>query len=57
MKIRYYIDSETDLPHIYKHAVTESEAEDVLRKPGEERIGKDGSKIAIGKQEQDDTYE
>ncbi len=48
MKIRYYTDSETGLPHIYKHSITESETEDILRKPGEERIGKEGSRIAIG---------
>lgn len=48
MKIRFYIDPETHLPHIYNHEVREDEVEDVLRKPGEERPGKENSRIAIG---------
>jgi hypothetical protein len=48
MKIRFYIDPETRLPHIYNHDVRENEAEDVLRKPGEDRPGKENSRIAIG---------
>ena len=34
MKIRFYIDPGTDLPHIYNHDVRENEVEDVLQKPG-----------------------
>jgi hypothetical protein len=49
MKIRFYIDPETRLPHIYNHNVEEEEVEDVLRKPGEDRPGKENSRIAIGK--------
>jgi len=30
MKIRFYIDPETGLPHIYNHKVREDEVEDVL---------------------------
>ncbi len=37
MKVRYYIDPETEQPHIYNHGVSEDEIEDVLRKPGEDR--------------------
>ena len=48
MKIRFYIDPGTDLPHIYNHDVRESEVEDVLQKPGEDRSGKENSRIAIG---------
>ena len=48
MNIHYYIDSETDLPHIYKHNVNENEIEDVLRMPGEDRPGREGSRVAIG---------
>ena len=48
VKIRFYIDPETDLPHIYKHDVFEDEVEDVLFHPGEDRSGKEGSRIAIG---------
>ena len=48
MKIRFYIDPETGSPHIYKHDVKENEVEDVLEKPGEDRPGKENSRIAIG---------
>ncbi len=48
MKIRLYIDPETRLPHIYNHNVKEEEVEDVLRKTGEDRPGKENSRIAIG---------
>jgi len=36
------------LPHIYKHNVSEVEVEDVLSRPGEDRPGKEGSRIAMG---------
>ena len=48
MKIRFYVDPETDLPHLYKHDVSEDEVEDVLLHAGEDRPGKEGSRIAIG---------
>jgi hypothetical protein len=48
MNIRYYIDPETGLPHIYKHNVSENEVEDVLLKPGEDRLGREGSRIVLG---------
>ena len=48
MKIRFYIENETGLPHIYKHNVTEGEVKDVLQKPGEDRPGKENSRVAIG---------
>jgi hypothetical protein len=48
MKIRFYIDQETGEPHIYKHGITENEVEEVLAKPGEDRRGREGSRVAIG---------
>ena len=48
MKLRFYIDPETGDPHIYGHAVSEREVEDVLSNPGEDRPGRDGARIAIG---------
>lgn len=48
MRIRFYIDPETGMPHIHRHGVREDEAEDVLSNPGEDRPGKEGSRIAIG---------
>ena len=49
MNIRYYIDPETELPHIYTHDVEETEVEDVLSNPGEDRLGREGSRVAIGR--------
>jgi hypothetical protein len=51
MKIRFYIDTETRLPHIYNHDVVEDEVEAVLHKPREDRPGKENSRIAIGQTE------
>ena len=48
MNIRFYIDKETGLPHIYNHEVDEVEVEEVLQNPGEDRAGRDDSRIAIG---------
>ena len=47
--MRYYIDPETQLPHIFGHGVKELEVEQVLVNPGEDRPGRDGSRVAIGK--------
>ena len=49
MKIRYYEDPETGAPHIYNHRVTEKEVEDVLGFPGEDRPGREGSRVALGR--------
>ena len=49
MKVRYYIDPETDQPHIDKHDVAESEVEEVLPHPGEDRAGTGGSRVATGR--------
>ncbi len=48
MNIRYYIDSETGQPHIYNHHVSQDEVKDVLLKPGEDRSGREGSRVVIG---------
>lgn len=48
MNIRYYIDPIGGLPHIHNHGVDEDEVEDVLRKPGEDRPGREGSRVALG---------
>jgi len=47
--VRYYIDPETEQPHIYPHDVVEQEVEDVLRRPIEDRPGRDGSRVALGR--------
>jgi hypothetical protein len=48
MKVRFNLDAETGQPHIYKHGVRENEVEEVLRRTGEDRPGKEGSRVAIG---------
>lgn len=48
MKVRFYIDPETNLPHIYNHNVIENEVESILSRPGEDRPGREGSRVAIG---------
>ena len=48
MKIRFYIDPETKQPHIYNHGVSEGEVESVLKHPGEDRPGREGSRVVIG---------
>jgi hypothetical protein len=48
MAIRYHIDPDTGQPHIYGRGVTEAEVEYVLRHPGEDRPGGDGSRHALG---------
>jgi hypothetical protein len=32
VEIRYYIDPETELPHIHRHGIEETDVEDVLRR-------------------------
>lgn len=36
------------MPHVYGHEVTQAEIEQVLKAPGEDRPGAEGSRIAIG---------
>ena len=48
MNVRYHIDPDTGLPHIYGHGVTEAEVESVMRHAGEDRSGRDGSRHALG---------
>lgn len=51
MKLRFYIDDETGLPHIHRHGVREDEAAQVLEHPGEDRPGKEGARVALGRTE------
>jgi hypothetical protein len=52
VNVRYHIDADSGLPHIYRHNVTESEVEDVLRGPLENRPGEGGSRVLIGRSRQ-----
>jgi hypothetical protein len=49
MNVRFYDDPETGEPHLRRHGVREEEAEDVLRRPLEDRPGHDGARVALGR--------
>jgi hypothetical protein len=49
MNVRFYDDPETEAPHIYKHGIDEEEIIDVLSSPGEDRPGREGSRVVIGR--------
>jgi hypothetical protein len=49
VKIRFYIRADTDEPHIYDHQVTEEEVEQVLARPLEERPGREGALLCLGR--------
>ncbi len=48
MKLRFYIDLWTNHPHIYKHEVTSHYLCTILAHPSEDRLGHEGSRVAIG---------
>jgi hypothetical protein len=48
MRARFYTDPATELPHIHNHKIDEREVREVLESPGEDRLGSEGSRIAIG---------
>jgi hypothetical protein len=49
VKIRFYLDPATGLPHIYNHDVVEAEVEQVLANSDEDRPGTRKSRVAIGR--------
>ncbi len=48
MKLRFYCDQPSGQPHIYRHEVTETEVEEVMASPGEDRKGTGGARVAVG---------
>ena len=49
MRVRFYIDPATGHPDVHNHGVEEEEVEEVLKSPGEDRPGRENSRVAIGK--------
>lgn len=49
METRFYLDPATGLPHFNKHGLREDEVRDALTAPGEDRVGREGSRVAIGR--------
>jgi hypothetical protein len=48
LEVRFYIDPATGSPHIHNHQVDEAEVIDILERPGEDRPGRQGSRVALG---------
>jgi Domain of unknown function (DUF4258) len=48
VEVRFYLDPASGLPHIYRHCVDETEVEDILERPIEDRLGREEARIAIG---------
>jgi hypothetical protein len=51
MELRFWMDPETDLPHIYEHGVTEDEVQDVMRRPGLDYAEGRNAKARLGQTE------
>lgn len=51
MTLRFWIDPETGLPHIFDHGVNEDEVRQVINRAGEELPGRDRSRIRLGQTE------
>jgi hypothetical protein len=51
VRIRYYIDPATGLPHIYEHDISKPEVEAILQRPLQDIRGREDSRIAIGQTE------
>lgn len=49
MNVRFFIDPQTDVPHVYGHRVSEEEVEEILTNPAEDRPGREGSRVALGR--------
>jgi hypothetical protein len=49
VNIRFFIDPQSDVPHIYEHGVSEEEVEEILVNPAEDRPGKEGSRVVLGR--------
>jgi hypothetical protein len=48
VNVRFYVDPLTNEPHIYRHQVSEEEVEDVLARPGEDRPGREDTRVVLG---------
>ena len=49
MDCRFYIDPDTDQPHIYNHGVAEHEVEDVMQNALEDRPARNGTRESLGR--------
>ena len=51
MELKFFLDPETEQPHIYNHGVTEAEVREVLDHPGLVLKGRENSRFALGQTE------
>ena len=51
VRIRFYLDRETGEPHVLEHGVEEYEVDEALQRSEEDRRGRDGVRVAIGRTE------
>jgi len=49
LRIRYFLEPSSGLPHVYAHGVSEEEVAFVRSRPGEDRAGREGSRVALGR--------
>lgn len=49
MEVKFYVDRESGEPHIARHGVSEEEVYDVLARPLEDRPGREGARVALGR--------
>ena len=48
MEVRFHVESETGLPHICSHGVSEAEVREILGRPGLILKGRQESRVALG---------
>ncbi len=48
MRLRFFVNSSTGIPHIYDHSVDEDEVEDVLKNRVFDSSARNDSRLAIG---------
>lgn len=48
MQVRFFIDPATGYPHLFRHGVTEEEAQEILVSPSEDRPGRGDARVAMG---------
>jgi len=51
VNLRFYLDPASGQPHIWNHDVNEEDVEEALENAGEDRPGRDGSRVATGQTE------
>lgn len=49
MRVRFYLDSESGQPHVFRHGVSEAEVEEVLRGPGDDLPARRDSRMKLGR--------